>query len=283
MIMHQKICMSWGAIMKYMHKAFVTTCLLTIMNPTVGLNPSLILDPTMDCGINIQELKKCLSSEEKNLGDKKTKEFCNDIVTYASNNKQLQDANQSIKKNPAFLNLRSQKKKIVELSGKQKAILDKLMKAGLSPEQIGKIPAIDPNQIDSFNCKKVKEGQVYKGRIIGVGIINHSKVCGLDLTVVEACIKKERGGAGQGDSLCNDIKLFAGNKQKIAEWEAKQSVKPSDMMSKMLSEVRSTQAEYSEALKKIGLDQQEIDQIPALSRNDDHNFQCADKAPNSQR
>lgn len=269
--------------MKYLPKAFTAICLLTFVNSTQGFNISQMLDPTMDCGINSLELMKCLSSEEKNLGDKKTKEFCNEIVTYASNNKQLQDANQSMKKNPTFLNSRSQKKKIVDLSGKQKSILDKLMIAGLSPEQIGKIPAIDPNQIDNFSCKKVKEGQVYKGKIIGAGIINHSKVCGLDLAAVESCIKKERGGAGQGDSLCNDIKLFAGNKQKITEWEAKQSAKPSDMMSKMLTEVRSTQAEYTDALKKIGLDQQEIDNIPPLSRNDDHNFQCPDKVSNSQR
>ncbi|MBM3633401.1 MAG: hypothetical protein FJX03_06855 [Alphaproteobacteria bacterium] len=269
--------------MKYLPKTFTTVCFITMVTSGQALSPAQILDPTMDCGISPQELRKCLVSKEKNLADKKTKDFCNDIVTYASNNKQLQAANQSMKNNSAFLNARSQKKRIVELSGKQKIILDKLMIGGLSPEQIGKIPALDTNQIDNFSCKKIKEGQVYKGKIIGEGIINHSKTCGLDLREVDSCIKKERGGAGQGDSLCNDIKLFAGNKQKIAEWEGTQRTKPSDIMSKMLVEVRATQAEYTDAFKKIGLDQQEIDNIPALSRSDDHNFQCADKVSNSQR
>ena len=61
------------------------------------------------------------------------------------------------------------------------------------------------------------EAHFYKGTIPIPNVIFDSTMdCGLNLDAVEKCVKDDRS-KGQGSSFCNDVKLYAGNKQKLIE------------------------------------------------------------------
>jgi hypothetical protein len=99
--------------------------------------------------------------------------------------------------------------------------------------------------------------------------------CGLNLAKLEDCIKADRS-AGQGESFCNDVKLYAGNKKKLMEINASIKSNPASLPAQkkvieMLSEV---QRNYTHQFVEAGLQPEQIGMIPPIN-----NFTCKKLAP----
>ena len=111
--------------------------------------PNELFDSTVDCGLNLDEIEKCVAKDRSSgQGDS----FCNDVKLYAGNKQKLIDANQSIKDNPTTKTM--QMFVIRAVSDIQKNYTHRFMDAGLAPEQIGKIPALKRGEEANFKCKK---------------------------------------------------------------------------------------------------------------------------------
>jgi len=104
-------------------------------------------------------------------------------------------------------------------------------------------------------------GHIYKGAKVSDDLFDSKMDCGLDLGKLEECIKKERGGSsGKGESFCNDVKLFAGNKEKLADPK---------MPMPFIEGLKDLQDKYARQFLDAGLHIDQIAAIPSIS-----NFQC---------
>lgn len=112
--------------------------------------PNEIFDPTMDCGLNLDEVEKCIKND-RSSGQGES--FCNDVKLYAGNSQKLKEANEAIKKNPAMKDM--QMHVIRTISDLQAKYTHQFMDAGLKPEQIGKIPPLKRGDDANFKCKKI--------------------------------------------------------------------------------------------------------------------------------
>jgi hypothetical protein len=94
--------------------------------------------------------------------------------------------------------------------------------------------------------------------------------CGLNLQKIEECVKEDRS-AGKGESFCNDVKLFAGNKQKMIEADAamKKDPKMQGMQMAMIKGLNEIQKKFAHQFIDAGLKPEEIGHIPPIK-----NFQC---------
>ena len=112
--------------------------------------PNELFDSTVDCGLNLDELEKCVA---KDRSSGQGESFCNDVKLYAGNKQKLIDANKTIKDNPATKTM--QMFVIEAVSDIQKKYTHQFMDVGLTPEQIGKIPALKRGEEKNFKCKKI--------------------------------------------------------------------------------------------------------------------------------
>jgi hypothetical protein len=109
-------------------------------------------------------------------------------------------------------------------------------------------------------------------------IFDETMDCGLNLEKLEECVKEQRQ-KGQGDSFCNKVKLYAGNKQKITEAFEVLADKSKDKNTKemnrtMKSELEKVQAKYAKEFVDAGLKPAQIDKIPPLMRGKPESFKC---------
>jgi len=111
--------------------------------------PNKLFDSTMDCGLNLDELEKCVAEDRKSG---QGESFCNDVKLYAGNKQKLIEANNAIKASPATKSM--QMNIIHAVSELQTKYTHQFMDAGLKPEQVEKIPALKRGEEQKFKCKK---------------------------------------------------------------------------------------------------------------------------------
>jgi hypothetical protein len=117
---------------------------------------------------------------------------------------------------------------------------------------------------------------MYKGTVpISNELFDSTVHCGLNLDEIEKCVAQDRS-SGQGDSFCNDVKLYAGNKQKLID--ANQSIKDNPATKTMqmfvIRTVSDIQKKYTHQFMDAGLAPEQIGKIPALKRGEEKNFKC---------
>lgn len=120
------------------------------------------------------------------------------------------------------------------------------------------------------------EKHMYKGTIpLPNGLFDSTMDCGLNLDEVEKCVAKDRSN-GQGESFCNDVKLYAGNKQKLIESNKaiKDNPATKDMHMPIIRAVSELQTKYTHQFMDAGLKPEQIGKIPALKRGEEENFKC---------
>lgn len=117
---------------------------------------------------------------------------------------------------------------------------------------------------------------LYKGKVsLSDELFDSTMDCGLNLDEVEKCVVKDRS-SGQGESFCNDVKLYAGNKQKLMDANQAIKDKPAtkDMHMPIIRAVSDVQRKYTHQFMDVGLTPEQIGKIPALKRGEDKNFKC---------
>lgn len=117
---------------------------------------------------------------------------------------------------------------------------------------------------------------VYKEKqLLPNDLFDNTMDCGLNLDKLESYIKEDRS-SDKGESFCNDVKLFAGNKKKMLEIsEAIKAIKAAKMQMKMLNDL---QSKYTKQFIKAGLTPEQIDRIPSID-----NFKCTPKETKKSR
>jgi hypothetical protein len=117
---------------------------------------------------------------------------------------------------------------------------------------------------------------MYKGTVpLSHELFDSTVDCGLNLDKVEECVKNDRS-SGQGESFCNDVKLYAGNKQKLMDANNAIKDKPAtkDMQMPIIRMVSELQTKYTHQFMDAGLQAEQIGKIPALKRGEEKNFKC---------
>ncbi|MBX9805606.1 MAG: hypothetical protein K2Y18_07640 [Alphaproteobacteria bacterium] len=182
-----------------------------------------LLDPTTECGLDFEKYQECLKIEEETTvsAERKARAFCYAIKNYAEKTENIKKKNESIQKLKSIdsRKLEQIKSDVKKLDEARKPFRDELLKANITPQQLGKIPTRSIVNKELFiQCPAVdSKGNHYLGTKIREGVIDPKSSCGLNLAKLQECIEHDRGQEGQGESFCNDIKLYAGNKYKLLE------------------------------------------------------------------
>lgn len=125
---------------------------------------------------------------------------------------------------------------------------------------------------------------IYKGKIeLKDELFDHTMDCGLNIEKIEECVKSDRT-KGKGESFCNDVLLYAGNKKKLIdasesiakttineggkynEEQKKMMIQSQKMTMNLLNEL---QIKYAHQFLDAGLKPEEIGHIPPIN-----NFKC---------
>lgn len=125
-------------------------------------------------------------------------------------------------------------------------------------------------------CLAEPEEHMYKGTVpLSSELFDAAMDCGLNLDEVEKCVVKDRS-SGQGESFCNDVKLYAGNKQKLidANEAIKKNPAAKDMQMPIIRAISELQTKYTHQFMDAGLQAEQIGKIPALKRGGEANFKC---------
>jgi hypothetical protein len=94
--------------------------------------------------------------------------------------------------------------------------------------------------------------------------------CGLDIAKVQECVKADRS-AGKGESFCNDVLLYAGNKEKMIQADSAMAKNPAtkEMQIQLIKGLNDIQRKFVHQFIDAGLQPEQIGQIPPIK-----NFKC---------
>ncbi|MBM3467896.1 MAG: hypothetical protein FJX71_00500 [Alphaproteobacteria bacterium] len=120
------------------------------------------------------------------------------------------------------------------------------------------------------------ESHTYKGQEVPEGVLDSSSSCGINIEKLEECVKNRAKGEGEG--FCNDVKLYAGNKDKIGEIMSKKaSIDPKakiDMknpnnpalLAMQLEGLKGQQSKLANEFVSAGLQPEQLGNIQPLKR-----------------
>jgi hypothetical protein len=121
---------------------------------------------------------------------------------------------------------------------------------------------------------------IYKGKQpLPNDLFDNTMDCGLNLDRLERCIREDRS-SDKGESFCNDVKLFAGNKKKMLEKSKAIKKQPAQKELNMafMEELNTIQSKYTKQFIDAGLTAKQIDRIPPIN-----NFKCKKVSTNPLR